>query len=63
MVGGLGRVFRNQPENRIASRIEIQGNLERRDISAWQAFLSILHNAFVEAYEDRFEGDGSSVPE
>jgi len=63
LVGGLGRVFRNQPENRIASRIEIQGNLERRDISAWQAFLSILHNAFVEAYEDRFEGDGSRARE
>lgn len=63
LIGGLGRLFRNQPENRIASRIEIKGNLERRDISAWQAFLSVLRNAFVEAYQARFERDDTNTAE
>ncbi len=54
LVGGLGRIFRNQPKERIASQIEIRGSLEQQDISAWQAFTSILRNAFVEAYEARF---------
>lgn len=54
LVGGLGRIFRNQPEDRIASQIEIQGTLEQQDISAWQAFVSILRNAFVEAYQAQF---------
>ncbi|QIB67216.1 DUF748 domain-containing protein [Kineobactrum salinum] len=55
LVGALGRLFRNQPENRIASRIEIRGNLDQQDISGWQAFVSALRNAFVDAYEATFE--------
>lgn len=53
-IGVLGRIFRNQPKDRIASQIEIRGNLDQQEISAWQAFTSVLHNAFVEAYEARF---------
>lgn len=55
LVGGLGRIFRNQPRDRIASQVDISGHLDQPDISAWQAFVSILRNAFVEAYEARFE--------
>ncbi|MFO7550768.1 MAG: hypothetical protein R6W80_05130 [Haliea sp.] len=55
MVGGLGRLFRNQPEDRIASRMEIHGNIDQQDVSGWQAFISILRNAFVDAYEANFE--------
>ncbi|MDO8862981.1 DUF748 domain-containing protein [Haliea sp. E1-2-M8] len=55
VVAGLGQLFRNQPENRIASRIEIRGNVDQQDISGWQAFMSILRNAFVDAYEATFE--------
>jgi len=54
VVGGLGRIFRNQPTDRIGSQIEIRGNLDRQDISTWQAFLSVLRNAFVDAYEAQF---------
>lgn len=54
VVGALGQVFRNQPKDRIASQIEIRGSMDQKNISAWQAFVSILRNAFVEAYEARF---------
>ena len=54
LVGGLGRIFRNQPADRIASQVEIRGNLDNQDISAWQAFLSVLRNAFVDAYQVQF---------
>ena len=54
VVGAFGRVFRNQPKDRIASQIEISGSLDQKNISAWQAFTSILRNAFVEAYEAQF---------
>ena len=54
VVGALGQVFRNQPKDRIASQIEIRGSMEQNNVSAWQAFVSILRNAFVEAYEARF---------
>ncbi|GAB2791326.1 DUF748 domain-containing protein [Halomonas shantousis] len=55
LVAGVGWVFRNHPEDKLASRIEISGNLNQQDISGWQAFVSALHNAFVEAYQARFE--------
>lgn len=54
VVGAFGRIFRNQPRDRIASQIEIRGNLDDQDVSAWQAFLSVLRNAFVEAYDEQF---------
>ncbi len=56
-MGAMGWIFRNHEKDRIASRIEIRGNLDDSEVSAWQAFLSILHNAFVEAYEARFGDD------
>lgn len=56
LVAGAGWLFRNHPEDRLASRIEIHGNLNQQDISAWQAFVSVLRNAFVQAYEANFEG-------
>lgn len=54
VVGAVGQIFRNQPKDRIASQIEITGSLDEKNISAWQAFVSILRNAFVGAYEARF---------
>ncbi len=54
VVGAFGTVFRNQSKDRIASQIEIRGSLDEKNISAWQAFISILRNAFIEAYEARF---------
>ncbi|HHX34540.1 MAG TPA: DUF748 domain-containing protein [Gammaproteobacteria bacterium] len=54
VVGALGQVFRNQPKDRIASQVEISGSLDQKNISVWQTFVSILRNAFVEAYEARF---------
>ncbi len=54
LVAALGQIFRNQPEDRIASDIDISGSLDDQDVSAWQAFVSILRNAFVEAYEAGF---------
>ncbi len=55
MVGGAGWLFRNHPQDRLASQIEISGNLDQQDVSGWQAFVSVLHNAFVDAYQANFE--------
>lgn len=54
LVGVVSTIFRNQPKDRIASQINISGNLDESEVSVWQAFTSILRNAFVEAYEARF---------
>lgn len=54
LVATLGQIFRNQPADRIAADIEISGDLNQQDISTWQAFRSLVRNAFVEAYEAQF---------
>ncbi|SFH90668.1 DUF748 domain-containing protein [Modicisalibacter xianhensis] len=55
LVAGAGWLFRNHPEDRLATQVEIRGNLVQQDISAWQAFVATLRNAFVEAYQANFE--------
>ena len=55
LAAGAGWLFRNHPEDRLATQVEIRGNLVQQDISAWQAFVATLRNAFVEAYQANFE--------
>ncbi|GHB00207.1 DUF748 domain-containing protein [Modicisalibacter luteus] len=55
LVAGAGWLFRNHPEDRLATQVEIRGNLVQQDISVWQAFVATLRNAFVEAYQANFE--------
>src|SRR5690554_1406066 len=58
-IGGLGRIFRNQPEDRIAAEVEVSGNLTQQEVSPWQAFLSIMRNAFIEVYDSQFRSETS----
>ncbi|WP_431483964.1 DUF748 domain-containing protein [Pseudomonas solani] len=55
LVGGGETVLKNQQRDQFATRVELSGNVHRQDISAFQAFLSILRNAFIEAFTTRFE--------
>nr|WP_298521884.1 DUF748 domain-containing protein [uncultured Halomonas sp.] len=54
LVAGAGWVFRNKSKDRLATQIDISGNLKQQDISGWQAFVSVLRNAFVDAYQANF---------
>ena len=60
IVGAFGQIFRNEPRDRIATQIEIRGNLDNPDTSAWQDFLAILQNAFVDAFESDFGRETNS---
>ena len=60
IVGAFGQIFRNEPRDRIATQIEIRGNLDDPDVSAWQAFLAIIQNAFVNAFESDFGREAQS---
>lgn len=55
LVGGGETILKNQRKDQFATRIELSGNLQQKEISPLQAFLAILHNAFVEAFTPRFE--------
>jgi hypothetical protein len=55
LVGGGQTALKNQQRDQFATRVELRGNIHRQDISAIQAFLAILRNAFIEAFTARFE--------
>ena len=55
MVGGGETVLKNQRENQFATRVELSGSVHKQDVSAFQAFLQILRNAFVQAFNTRYD--------
>jgi uncharacterized protein involved in outer membrane biogenesis len=55
VVGGGEKVLKNQRKNQFATRVDLQGSVKQRDISAFQAFLGILRNGFVQAFNARYE--------
>jgi hypothetical protein len=55
LVGGTETVLKNQGKNQFATRVELKGNVHQQNISAFQAFLQILRNGFVQAFNARYE--------
>lgn len=55
IVHGGQEVLQNQRKDQFATRIELSGSLDNAEMSAFQAFIAILRNAFVEAFTPRFE--------
>lgn len=55
LVGGSSWLLKNQREDQFATRIDIDGDLKAYDVSSWQAFKAILRNAFVQAFNNRFD--------
>jgi hypothetical protein len=55
MVGASETVLKNQRKNQFATRVELSGSVHKQDVSAFQAFLQILRNAFVQAFNTRYD--------
>ncbi len=55
LVGGTETVLKNQGKNQFATRVELKGNVHQQDVSAFQAFLQILRNGFIQAFNARYE--------
>ncbi|WP_028694673.1 DUF748 domain-containing protein [Pseudomonas cremoricolorata] len=55
LVGAGQTVLKNQPKNQFATRVELRGSVHQQDISAFEAFLQILRNGFVQAFSARYE--------
>lgn len=61
-----GNILENKEKDRVASRVEISGDIEKLDASIWQTIFSLLKNAFIEAYAKEIENAinfGSTNPE
>ena len=50
LADGFVKLLQNKKEERIATRIDIDGPLDKPDIDAWGAVVGILKNAFLKAW-------------
>ncbi|MBD9481897.1 DUF748 domain-containing protein [Pseudomonas sp. PDM14] len=55
LVGGSETVLKNQQKNQFATRVELSGSVRDQDVSPFQAFIAILRNGFVQAFNARYE--------
>lgn len=58
-VAGLTRLFRNQGENRFATKIPISGSLDAPKIALLPTLGNILKNEFIKAYQGNLDHDVS----
>lgn len=49
-------IFKNQSKDQFGGKIPISGSLKGIDANGWATFTSILHNAFVRAFEKDTDG-------
>ncbi|NBA95883.1 DUF748 domain-containing protein [Pseudomonas sp. R5(2019)] len=55
LVGTTENVLKNQRKNQFATRVALSGNVHQSDISAFEAFLQILRNGFIQAFNAHYE--------
>jgi uncharacterized protein involved in outer membrane biogenesis len=55
IVGGTETLLKNQRRDQFATRVELSGSVHNQQTSAFQAFIAILRNGFVEAFTPRYE--------
>jgi hypothetical protein len=65
IVAGAVKIFKNHPEDQVATKIPVSGTFEKTDVAIWTTIVNVLRNAFVEAFRarvdesiDLFERDG-----
>jgi hypothetical protein len=55
VAGGAARLLRNWTSRQVATNVALSGDLERPNISSWQAFVAFMKNAFVTAISPGFD--------
>ena len=50
VAGGIAELFENQPEDQLASRVPLEGNLNQPETNILPTVFSVFSNAFVEAF-------------
>jgi len=54
VIGGASHRFKNSSTQQVATEVNLTGKLTSPGVSTWQAFVQVLHNAFIEAILPRF---------
>lgn len=55
LVAGAVKIFKNHPEDQVATKIPVSGTFEKTDVEIWTTVVNVLRNAFVEAFRARVD--------
>jgi hypothetical protein len=61
MAAGLVELFKNKPQNELATRIPFSGEFGRTEVGTWKTITSMLHNGFVKALPASLEESQKSA--
>lgn len=56
IVGGIVEIFKNQPEDQLATKVPLTGNVNNLEAGVWPTVWNIFKNAFIEALSKQVEG-------
>ena len=59
VVGLVAGILKNHKTKKIATIVQLHGNVNNPKTSAWQTFLGVLKNAFVQALHESIGGDNA----
>ena len=51
LAGGVGQIFKNQPNDQVATKIPFEGDLNNPDANIWITIMNVLQNAFIQAIQ------------
>ena len=57
LVGLVGQVFKNQPEDQVATKIPFEGRLDNPDTNIWVTIVNVLQNAFIQAIQPSIDSE------
>lgn len=57
LVGGAGQIFKNQPEDQVATKIPFEGDLNAPNTDVWTTVVTVLQNAFVQALQPSIDNE------
>jgi len=57
IAGGAGELFRNQPEDQVATKIPFEGRLDNPKANIWITISNTLRNAFIQAIQPSIDNE------
>lgn len=54
-IGSTAEIFQNQPKGTLGTKIPIEGKFNSPEVRTWEAIISVLKNAFIEALKPNID--------
>jgi len=55
VVGAAAHILKNGKTQKVATQVSLAGNLQNPYVSAWEAFVEVVRNAFIQAILPGFD--------